>query len=153
MAATSNFSPWAIRSCPAASRVRLNTASSVPGYLYLVGEERASAENPTGLSILHAGGVTTAVTTGWFVLSGGPAAEQLWLIWSPAVVTELAGIVPLLNDTRWRDRPGLRGGAAAARAAGTRRDAARETRDPIAVRATLRASAAPIVKKLELQHA
>ena len=115
-------------------------------------EEPASTENPTGLALLHASGVTTAATTGWFVLSGGPAAEQLWLIWSPAVVTELAGMVPA-NE---RGRGIVRDPVAAQQVRallGRSATPPNETRDPIAVRATLRASAAPIVKKLELQHA
>ncbi len=138
---------------PAGTRVRVNAASSVPGYLYLIGEEPASAANPTGLSILHVGQVASNVTTGWFVLSGGPAAENLWLVWSPGVVPELTAIEPLLND---RDRGIVRDSVAAQQLRVLLRRAAplsEETRDPIVVRATLRASAAPIVKKLELRHA
>lgn len=138
---------------PGGARVRLNTISSAAGYLYLVNVDRASSDNPTGLAILYAGNVATAVTTNWFVLSGGPAAEQLWLIWSPTVVTELAGIAPLLNE---RDRGIVRDPVAAQQVRallGRTPTSSEETRDPIAVRATLRASAAPIVRKLELQHA
>jgi serine/threonine protein kinase len=139
-------------------RFRINVLSATPRYVYVVGDETSSATNPSGVTVLFAApnqesAADMPVTTGWFVFTGPPARERLWLIWSAAPLAELAALEPLINE---RDRGVVRDPDAAARLRELLRTGSERpptvNADRAANRATIETPDGLVVHRLELQH-
>jgi serine/threonine protein kinase len=145
---------------PSGWRFRVNVQAPGPGHVYLVADEPRTPEQ-TGLALLYAStagarpdsGGGTAVTTDWFVFTGAPAREHLWLVWSATPIAELAGLATLINPL---DRGVIRNEDTAARVrALLTGETARATTvavDRGAIRATLTSPEPLAVHRLELQH-
>jgi len=140
-------------------RFRVNLQADVPGYVYLLADEPATAAQ-TGLALLFTTGTTgqatdggAPATTDWFVFTGPPAREHMWLVWSAVPVEELASLASLLNP---RERGVVADPETARRVrAFLDSDAARDTAyevDRNALRAMLSSSRPLLVHRLELQH-
>jgi hypothetical protein len=145
------------------SKFRLNLVAPVPGYCYILADNLADSSNPSGLTLLYplaavrpdapAPGPVSQVTTGWYVFSGPPAVERVWLVWAREPVSALAALTPLVNerdfgivrdtDTARAVRELLAHAAAVPTAL---------TRDPSAISVTIEADSSIIAHRLELQH-
>jgi hypothetical protein len=146
-------------------RFRVHVQPPGPGHVYLIADEPPQAAGQTGLALLYTStqaepettgagtGVGTRVTTDWFVFTGAPAREHLWLVWSAAPVEELTGLATLMNA---RDRGVVRDEASAQRVrallTGETARATTLSLDRGAVRATLASPETMVVHRLELQH-
>ena len=134
---------------PRGSRFRVNVQAPAEGYVYLVGDEGAGPQNPTGLALLFRG--PSPATTGWYRFAGSAATERPWLVWSGRPRGELEILAPLLNP---RDQGLVQNPQVASAVRALLSGAARssETRDTAAVRATLASTGDLVVHRLELHH-
>ena len=144
------------------SRFRVNVQAPTGGYVYVLGDEAPGPDNPAGLALLYSAsdGVATAapgartLTTDWFVFTGPPGRERLWLVWSKTPIEDLAAVAANVNPTRDGGviHDVARGERIRAWLAQTVQPAPSVARDAAGVRATLESSEPRVIQKLELQH-
>jgi hypothetical protein len=144
------------------SRFRVNVQAPAGGYVYVLGDEAPGPDNPAGLAVLYSASESVAtaspgdstLTTDWFVFTGPPGRERLWLVWSKAPIADLAAVASIVNPARDGGviRDVERGERIRAWLTETRQPAPTVARDGAAVRATIDSSEARVIHRLELQH-